>query len=121
MVGRARGNNTDTIIKVSPNGVITSFPIGVGVGPESIAWGPDSNIWFTEFWTGRIGRMTPAGKVTEFPGGQSLRGIVAGPDKNLWFVQADFNHTGIVRMTVSGSTTFFPLGGSATDQLQPTG
>jgi streptogramin lyase len=120
MVGRAQSGKPDVIIKVSPAGVVTSFPIGVGVGPESIAWGPDSNIWFTEFWTGRIGRMTPAGKVTEFPAGQSLRGIVAGPDKNLWFVQADFNHTGIVRMTVSGSTTFFPLGGSATDQLQPT-
>jgi streptogramin lyase len=120
MVGRAQGGKPDVIIKVSPAGVVTSFPIGVGVGPESIAWGPDSNIWFTEFWTGRIGRMTPEGALTYFPAGHSLRGIVAGPDKNLWFLEADFNHTGVGRITLGGSVTFFPLGGSATDQLQPT-
>ena len=27
--------------------------------------GPDGNLWFTEFKTSRIGRITPAGAVTD--------------------------------------------------------
>lgn len=120
MVGRIQAKDQpDLILKISPAGVVTQFPIGVSVGPESIAWGPDGNIWFTEFWTGRIGRMTPAGTITEFQAGSSLRGIVTGPDHNLWFVQDNFNYTAIGRMTTSGAVTLFPLGGSADQQLQP--
>jgi len=34
--------------------------------PSFIASGPDGNLWFTEP-TGKIGRLTPAGALTEFP------------------------------------------------------
>jgi streptogramin lyase len=118
MVGRAQANDPDLILRVSPNGDVTKYPIGVGVTPESITWGPDGNIWFTEFTSGRIARMTPAGAVTEFPGGFASRGIVTGPDHNLWFAASGGSAIG--RMTTAGELTLYPLGGSATDQREPT-
>src|SRR5882724_2268244 len=35
--------------------------------PQRIALGPDGNLWFTEGSGNKIGRITPAGEVTEFP------------------------------------------------------
>ncbi len=40
----------------------TPFP-----GPQGIAVGPDGNLWFTEYAANQIGRVTPAGVITEFP------------------------------------------------------
>ena len=34
--------------------------------PYGITVGPDGNLWFTEWLTGYIGRITPAGVITEF-------------------------------------------------------
>ena len=47
---------------------ITEFPIPTaGSGPTDITAGPDGNLWFTESPSGnRIGRITPAGVITEF-------------------------------------------------------
>ena len=57
--------------------------------PTDIAAGPDGNMWFTE--RHRIGRITPAGVITEFSEGIFLpfgsSGIAAGPDGNLWFTE----------------------------------
>lgn len=38
----------------------TSFPRGMGAGP-------DGNIWFAELGASKIGRITPKGEFTEFP------------------------------------------------------
>jgi streptogramin lyase len=124
-LGQAR---QDWILRIRPDGAVTQFQAGTGsglsgTGPEHITPGPDGNLWFTEFWSNRIGRMTPAGNLTEFPiptANSAPRGIVAGPDGNLWFVEADFNRTGVARITTTGVVTEYSLGGSALDQLQPT-
>jgi streptogramin lyase len=120
MVARTVTNGHDWILKISPAGVVTKYPLADGVGPEGITWGPDGNIWFTEFWAGRVGRMTPAGVVTEF----SLpipnpRGIVTGPDHNLWIAEGDLQHESIARMTIGGQVTEYPLGSDVIHQLQP--
>ena len=55
---------------------------------DGITVGPDGNIWYTEFKTRRIGRITPAGKITRF--GEPARGpadITTGPDGALWFTE----------------------------------
>src|SRR5882757_2016183 len=58
--------------------------------PEGITAGPDGNLWFAE-QAGRIGRITPAGVVTEFSNGITADSrpfaITAGPDGNLWFTE----------------------------------
>jgi streptogramin lyase len=63
-----------------------------------ITRGPDGNLWFTEAANNAIGKITPAGNVTEYPlpphlspdgmhNVQPYR-ITAGPDGNLWFTEA---------------------------------
>ena len=54
--------------------------------------GADGNLWFTEIGDpGQIGRITPAGVITEFATGLTNNSapdqIVAGPDGNLWFTE----------------------------------
>ena len=118
----------DWIVRIGLDGTVTQFPAGAGrgdfgAGPTGIASGPDGNLWFTEFWTNRIGRMTPTGVLTEFPiptPETAPRGIVAGPDGNLWFIESHFNHTAVARITTAGLVMEYPLGGSSDDQLQPT-
>jgi streptogramin lyase len=115
-VGQGRA---DWIGRIAPSGEVTKFSAGSPIdpaywtAPEGIAAGPDGNIWFTEAGAGRIGRMTPAGIITEFPipGGQagSPRGIVAGPDGNLWFIEAG-RMTAIGKITPSGAITEYRFG-----------
>jgi streptogramin lyase len=120
MVARGEMNGPDWILKVSPAGVVTKYPLANGVGPEGVTWGPDGNIWFTEFWTGRVGRMSPAGVITEFSlPTPNPRGIVTGPDHNLWIAEGGLQHESIARMTIKGEVTEFPLGSSVNQQLQP--
>ena len=62
-------------------------------GPLGIVTGCDGNLWFAEGNDpGRIGRITPAGVITEFTAGLSPNsfpiGMAAGPDDNVWFTEA---------------------------------
>ena len=78
--------------------------------PDGIAAGPDGNLWFAELDANSIGRMTPAGTVTEWEI-PTARGepadIAAGPDGNLWFTESNSNKIG--RITPSGAITEFTL------------
>jgi streptogramin lyase len=77
---------------------------------RGIAAGPDGNVWFTEDGGNSIGRMTPAGVVTEFPlptASSFPSDIASGPDGNLWFTE--FNANQIGRITTAGVITEFPL------------
>jgi virginiamycin B lyase len=69
-------------------------------------------VWFTEEFGNRIGRITPAGVITEFSNGISqnagLVDITAGPDGNLWFTENGLNQIG--RITTSGVVTEFSAG-----------
>jgi len=72
-------------------------------GPETIAVGPDGNLWFSE-GVGKIGRITPTGVISEFTistPGSSPFGIVAGPDGNMWFTELGGNKIGRISMTGS--------------------
>ena len=57
-----------------------------GSGPFGITAGPDGNLWFAEFNSAKIARITPTGTVTEFavPTASSKPAwLTAGPDGNL--------------------------------------
>ena len=59
--------------------------------PQSIAAGPEGNMWFTDASAPyMIGRINPAGEVSEFPAPSEPASIVAGPDGNMWFTQGGF-------------------------------
>ena len=74
----------------------TEFPIpSPFADSQSITTGPDGNLWFEEFNTDKIGRITPTGVITEFrtPTANSApSSIAAGPDGNLWFTEANNNN-----------------------------
>ena len=56
--------------------------------PQSIAAGPEGNMWFTDPNAPyAIGRINPAGEVSEFPAPSAPASIVKGPDGNMWFTQ----------------------------------
>jgi streptogramin lyase len=77
-------------------GEVTEFTTGITPNslPARIAAGPEGDLWFTEhneFESTNIGRITPAGEVTQFPilDFSEPLGIVAGPDGNLWFTEVN--------------------------------
>ncbi len=109
---------------------------------DSIIRGPDGNLWFTYSvgtaqrqdnnpptnmnFTGAIGRITPAGKMTFFAltpdlptqaTNAGLGDLTVGPDNNLWFTasyeQGKTTNGLIGRITTTGAITLFPLPGHA--------
>ncbi len=92
--------------------------ITAGSGPTSITVGSDGNLWFTEFNTDSVARLTLAtGAVSEFlvPGaGSGPAGITNGPDGALWFTEAGSGEIG--RITTAGLVTNeFPLPTATSD------
>lgn len=96
---------------------VTEYPTPTAnAGPWDIVIGPDGALWFAETNVNKIGRVTTAGLMTEYPlpppsgptcNAPSVCGptlITSGPDGSLWFV------TGyeIGRLTTNGAVTLFP-------------
>ena len=57
--------------------------------------GPDGNLWFSEFQyggTGKIGRITTEGKISDFTlptSGNGPTSITFGADHTLWFIEVE--------------------------------
>jgi len=97
---------------------VTTFPIPLVeiIQPDGITMGSDGNLWFAETVADQIGRMTPAGVLTEFPlspvtvpagsnGPQpGPTAIIAGPDGALWFTGVPGE---VGRITTAGVVTEF--------------
>ena len=103
-------------------GDVTEFSAGITPGsqPQGIAVGPDGNLWFTEPAGHRIGRITPAGVVTEFPLSADATpvGITVGPDGNLWFTEGA-GPGWLGRISTSGVVEEYPRpGAEAASNLQ---
>ena len=77
---------------------------------SGITRGPDGNIWFTVGSTMKIGRITPAGAISEFQlptaGFPAPDPIVSGSDGNLWFAEVCGKQIG--KITVNGVATILP-------------
>jgi streptogramin lyase len=99
----------ERVLSVTPGVQVKSFPLPhKESGPDSIALGPDGNLWFTEYFGNRIGRITPAGVITEFDlpiETGKPKGIAAGPDGNLWFTEA----SGVASITPNGVIAAYPV------------
>ncbi len=110
------------IARVDGFGFVTEFSLPGGSKPEGIAAGPDGNVWFTEAGgKGAIGKITPAGVITQYTAGLSSNGqpmgITAGPDGNLWFTELG-NGGRIGQITPAGTITEFLT--RLTSNSQPT-
>lgn len=65
-----------------------SYQLFPTTSTENVTKGPDGNVWYTGYGSHKIGRVTPAGVVTEFalPAGVNWPfGIAAGSDGRIWF------------------------------------
>src|SRR6516225_9542567 len=80
------------------------FELPYPSAPFGITAGPDGNLWIAE-QADKIGRITPAGTITEFFQGITPNswpsGITAGPDGNLWFTENGASKIG--RITPAGT------------------
>ena len=79
--------------------------------------GPDGNLWFYDIGTTKaIGRITPAGVITEYSAGLNAGGspysLAAGPDGNVWFTDNGTTKA-IGRITPAGVITEYTAGLSA--------
>ncbi len=112
-----------TISRMTPTGAVTAFgPLSAsdcatGAAspcpyPDSLAVGPDGNLWFNEVRGNAIGRITAAGGISEFTDGLThgagVSHLTSGPEGNLWFTEASANQVG--RITPAGTITEFHNG-----------
>jgi len=107
---------------------ITEFPLPIAnSGPEGIAPGPDGNVWFVENRGGRFGRITPAGKITDFSTGSGISAnsnpaeITPGPDGNLWFTEENPSRVARLKVTGPGGPTATEFSAGITPGSQPEG
>jgi streptogramin lyase len=99
--------------RIASDGSITEFDgLPAGSRPTAVAAGPDGNVWFTERAlaapSGRIGRITTAGTVTNYPlpsNGHPLT-IAAGPDGALWFTESPGNRIGRIDPTTGAVSEY---------------
>lgn len=113
----AASDSSAAMVSISPvSGGLTEYSSGItaSANPYATCLGPDGNVWFTEYTGNRIGKITPAGTVTEYAlaAGTNPRGICAGPDGNLWV--CGYTSNKILKVTTSGSVTSYscPTGAS---------
>lgn len=99
-------------------GQVSEYELGAGTRPQALTAGPDGNLWFAGIrnvsggFTDVLGKVTPAGEVTEFELGThsanlGLSDITVGPDGNLWFTEGGRFKVG--RITTGGQITEFEL------------
>jgi streptogramin lyase len=106
--------------RITPNGAITEFalpeptsmPCGIIAGPDGNLWFAESSVTFSPYTvgTGRIGRITPTGAITEFTTPTPKSGpceMMLGADGNVWFLEDAVNQIG--RITPNGRAVEFPL------------
>ena len=91
-------------------GEVAHFGLPAASEPEGIVTGADGSLWFAEKGTDRIGRITPAGEVAEYPlptpEAQPSQ-VTLGPDGNVWFTEMGPGNVG--RITPGGVVTEFPV------------
>jgi streptogramin lyase len=96
--------------KVEPIGKITEYSLPAKSAPIAITAGPDGNLWYTDAWSCKIGKITTAGKIEAeyaLPKESEPYNIRQGPDGNLWFVDRSTSKIG--KITTSGEITEYAL------------
>jgi hypothetical protein len=115
--GSLTNGYTYTSVAADPAPVAQEFPVPTArSGPAGIAAGPDGDMWFAEA-TGKIGRVTPAGVLTEFSAGIAADshpyGIAAGPDGDMWFTGYGNNKIGVLVVAPPAIAALSPFSGPA--------
>jgi streptogramin lyase len=91
------------IVRMTPDGTFTEYPLTPGSFPNRIVVGPDGALWFTELFGGKVGRITTQGLLTEYPVAGGPVGITVGADGQLYV--ALFLSAGVARLNLQGTVT----------------
>jgi len=98
-------NGNNSIGAITTDGSkVSDYTQGFTGDPISIVAGPDGNLYFGET-TPIVGRITPAGVVTEYPfpaaeGSFPILGITVGPDGNIWFANNAHSQVGMLKLPI---------------------
>jgi RHS repeat-associated protein len=89
--------------------LLASYPAANEAGVSFIAEGGEGNLWFTESQLNKIGKITPAGVITEYPlpAKSEPWGITAGSEGDMWFTDAGTSK--IEKITSTGTRTEYAL------------
>jgi streptogramin lyase len=122
------GPGLTAIGRITPTGRITEFsdclrPMPGYAGPNFLSRGPNGNVWFTTWPSGEdarptpastpsIGRITPAGKITEYRLGLHQRSeleelVFAGG--RVWSLDRETNSIAVLTPSRTPANTFLPL------------
>lgn len=85
---KSGGSGIDTVGRVHPNGTVTETPLPHREsGPGSIVEAKDGDVWFTEYFRQRVGRLTPSGELSEYKLGTSaaLGDTTVDRKGRIWF------------------------------------
>ncbi len=105
------GAEIETLAPSSPQ--ISEYALPSGSEPYGIAVGSDKNLWFTDYGTGKVGKITTAGAISEYAAEKDEpEGITSGSDNNLWFVEHSVRH--VNHITTGGELTVYTLGRTGT-------
>ena len=88
---------TPATVNVYAQHAFIEYPVPTAATfPSSITNGPDGNVWFGEQNGHKIGKVTPAGVVTEYTPTTtaSIGGLTSGPDGNVWFTELNVGKVG---------------------------
>ena len=102
---------SNAIGRITPAGTVTEFSVNsLDVSSSSgIAAGPGGDVWFVAAdsdGNGKIARITPAGKVSNYDLGSDPVDLTEGPDGNLWVATYDGE---IDKVTAAGTVTRYTI------------
>lgn len=111
------------VLPDAPAGLQTkefTMNLPMGASPQLLTLGPDGNIWFVDAVNHQIGRITPEGTITMFPGtlnsSAELNAMTVGPEGNLWFTDQDEgDEPAVGYVTMSGHIKEIPVKGMPDD------
>jgi virginiamycin B lyase len=106
-------DGVDHVDAITTGGDVTDYPLptpgptssDLPPGVSGITSGPDGRLWFAETAAGKIGAITTAGSMVEYPlrSGAQPGQLATGPDGAIWFTDG----SGIGRITTSGASSSF--------------
>ncbi len=97
---------TDTYESVETG---AEYPLPEKSESSGITAGSEGDLWYTDYQTSKIGKITPTGSITEYalPAGSDPDNIAQGPEGDLWYT--DYGSGKIGKITPTGSITEYAL------------